>query len=527
MWRAGRPVVTAVIVATNLLGVAAILLISDFVVPLPGVGPGTAARRLDLEMAVGYVVVAVPAGVVVGTSGLTRLRRWLVQEAEATPADQRVVLRAPLRLFVLQIALWLGAAALFGTVDGVSAGVTGARLAVSIALTGTSTAACAYLLTERVLRGAVARALERDAPARLAGPGVASRAVLAWALGTGVPVAGLVAIGVLGLTGQDTSRHQLAVAMVSLGAVALTVGLLAVGLAARATADPVDSVRRALDRAQHGDFAVRVPVYDGTQVGRLQFGFNRMVAGLAERDRIRAALGTYVDQDVAERILAEGTSLDGEEVEVTVMFVDVRDFTAFAERRPARQVVAALNGLFDRIVPVVHANGGHIDKFIGDGVLAVFGAPRRLPDHAARALAAALDIEREVSAGDLQVGIGLNSGTVVAGNVGGAGRFEFGVIGDVVNTAARVEAATRQTGDAVLLGESTAALLARDAAAAPAAAGGGDPGEAATARPGARPVPVGEHQVLLVERAGTALKGKRRPVTLFAPVPVPGGVAAP
>ncbi|MDA8269045.1 MAG: adenylate/guanylate cyclase domain-containing protein, partial [Actinomycetota bacterium] len=459
MWRAGRLIVTAVIVVTNLLGVAAVILIADFVVPLPALHAGTRLRQLNLAVAAAYVAFAVPAGVLVGTSGLVHLKHWLLQEHRATPAEQRVVLRAPLRLFWLQVALWAGAAAIFGGLDGVQAGTTGARVGATIALTGMSTAACAYLLTERVLRAAVARALDQGPPERLTVPGVAARAVLAWALGTGVPVAGLVAIGVVTLTSGEATPSQLAVAMVSLGGVALTVGLLAIGLAARATADPVDSVRKALDRAQRGDFSVRVPVYDGTQVGRLQAGFNRMVAGLAERERIRAALGTYVDQDVAERILAEGTSLDGEEVEVTVMFVDVRDFTTFAERKPAREVVAALNGLFDRIVPIVHAHGGHVDKFIGDGVLAVFGAPRRLADHAAQALDAALAIERAVAVGDLRVGIGLNSGAVVAGNVGGAGRFEFGVIGDVVNTAARVEAATRQTGDTILIGGSTAALL--------------------------------------------------------------------
>lgn len=503
IWRAGRPLVTAVIVVTNLLGVAAIILIADFVVPLAGLGPGSTLRRLNLELAVAYVVVAVPAGVAVGTSGLARLRRWLLQETDATTDDQRVVLRAPLRLFVLQIALWLAAAVIFGTVNGIKAGTTGARLGVTIALTGMSTAACAYLLTERVLRVTVARALDRSAPDRLGVPGVAARAVLAWALGTGVPVAGLVAIGVLGLTGSDISPRHLALAMVSLGSVALTVGLLAVGLAARATADPVDSVRRAMDRAQHGDFSVRVPVYDGTQVGRLQAGFNRMVVGLAERERIRDALGTYVDEDVAERILSEGTSLDGEEVEVTIMFVDVRGFTVFAEHRPARQVVAALNELFDRIVPLVHAHGGHVDKFIGDGVLAVFGAPRRLPDHASQALAAAIAIAEATASGDLSVGIGLNSGTVVAGNVGGAGRYEFGVIGDVVNTAARVEAATRQTGDAVLIGESTAALLRISGAIV-------DDG---------RHTPPLAPPVVLQERLGATLKGKRKAVTLYAPVP--------
>lgn len=96
-------------------------------------------------------------------------------------------------------------------------------------------------------------------------------------------------------------------------------------------------MRRALKGVQRGEFDVRVPVYDATQIGQLQLGFNEMVGGLAERERIREAFGTYVDPDVAARVLQEGTSLAGEQVEVTIMFIDVRDFTGFAEQtRPIR-----------------------------------------------------------------------------------------------------------------------------------------------------------------------------------------------
>ncbi len=147
---------------------------------------------------------------------------------------------------------------------------------------------------------------------------------------------GVVAIGILALAGdKEATQQQLGVAMVVLGGTGIAVGLLAVTVAARATADPVECVRRALEKVQQGDFDVRVPVYDGTQIGQLQLGFNAMVSGLAERERIRETFGTYVDPDVAEHILQEGTSLAGEEVEVTVMFIDVRDFTGVRRAHPA------------------------------------------------------------------------------------------------------------------------------------------------------------------------------------------------
>lgn len=499
LWRIGRVVVAAAIVGVNLLGALAVVLIAAFVVPLPSVADQGHVRAVNFAVAAAYVVVAVAVGVTVGVRRQRLGQRWLREDRPATPEEQRRILRMPAQLFVLQVALWWLAAACFGGLDATFSPQLGGIVAATVALTGLSTAACAYLLTERVIRGAVARALAADAPERLAVPGVAARSVLSWALGTGVPVAGLVAIGAYVLTGglAVTSHlwYTLSVAMVALGGTALTVGLLAIGMAARAVADPADGVRRAMERVQAGDLDVRVPVYDGTQLGRLQLGFNRMAAGLAERERIRTAFGEYVDPSVAERVLREGTRLDGELVEVTVMFVDIRDFTGFAEHRPATEVVAAINHLFDRIVPVVHAHGGRIDAYIGDGLLAVFGAPRRLPDHADRALAAALAIVEAVAGAPLQVGVGCNSGPVVAGTVGAAGRYTFSVIGDVVNTAARVESATRRTGDPILVAGRTRDLLTRP-------------------------------PVALEPRPAEVLKGKREATDLWAPV-VPRVAPAP
>jgi class 3 adenylate cyclase len=160
--------------------------------------------------------------------------------------------------------------------------------------------------------------------------------------------------------------------------------------------------------------------------------------------------------------MAEGELLAGEDVEVTVMFVDIRDFTPFAERSSARETVAYLNDFFGLVVPIVERHHGHANKFIGDGVMAVFGAPERMPDHASRGLAAGLEIAAAVEEryeGSLRVGIGLNSGPVSAGSVGGGGRLEFTVIGDTVNVAARVEKLTRETGDTILLTEATRCLL--------------------------------------------------------------------
>jgi adenylate cyclase len=183
-----------------------------------------------------------------------------------------------------------------------------------------------------------------------------------------------------------------------------------------------------------------------------------MTRGLAERERLRDAFGAYVDPTLAERVIEEGTDLAGEQVELSLLFMDVRDFTGYSERVGPHEVVAGLNELYDRVVPIVTEHGGHANKFIGDGLLAVFGAPARFDDHADRAVAAALEIatlneSRHISG--LRVGVGVNSGEVVVGTVGGGGRLDFTVIGDAVNTASRVEAATRETGDDVLITAAT------------------------------------------------------------------------
>jgi adenylate cyclase len=481
-----RRVVTAAMVTTNAVGAAAVLAISLLVVPEPSLGHRAGHIELvNALAAAGYAAVAIVLGTALGL----RVRQpYLREERPATLQETLLILRAPLRLFWLQVCLWLVAAAGFGLLDLSYRTTLGIRVAIVVAVTGFVTAALGYLLADLIMRPAAARALSDRSPGKLVVPGVATRSLLAWLLGTGLPIAGVVAIGILALSGDPAStRHKLGIAMVVLGCVGLSVGLLAVTVAARMTADPVDSVRRALARVQKGDLDVRVPVYDGTQIGQLQLGFNEMVAGLRERERIREAFGTYVDPEIAERILDEGTDLRGEQVEVTIMFIDIRGFTPFAERTPADAVVAAINELFEQFVAVIHAHGGHVDKFVGDGLLAVFGAPRRLPDHADRALRAALEIASTYhSTAGLQIGIGLNSGTVVAGNVGGAGRLEFSVIGDPVNVAARVESATRQTGDTILLTERTRQLL------------------------GAAHAP-------LVERPEVTLKGKRDPVCVYAP----------
>jgi adenylate cyclase len=246
--------------------------------------------------------------------------------------------------------------------------------------------------------------------------------------------------------------------------VAFTISLELTVLITRSVLRPVEDLLEATKAAGRGELDARVPVTSGDELGELAVSFNAMMRGLSEREALRGAFGSYVDPAVAERVLDEGQLLEGEEREVTVMFVDVRDFTPRAERSSARETVEFLSEFFDLVVPLVLDEGGHANKFLGDGLLAVFGAPVRHADHADRALASARAIVAAVErhfGGEVSVGIGLNSGPVVVGSVGGGGRLEFAVIGDAVNISARAERTTRDTGDVVLVTEATRALLKR------------------------------------------------------------------
>jgi len=293
---------------------------------------------------------------------------------------------------------------------------------------------------------------------------------------------------VAALTGGDNKNLGLSV-LITL-AVAFSISLELTLLLSESISRPMSALHNGIRAIERGEYGVEIPVTTSDDLGELTDGFNRMAAGLAERERLREAFGTYLDREVAEYILHEGINPAGVEVDVSILFCDVCDFTAFASGADSpEQVVAALNRLFETFAPIVARHGGHVDKFVGDGMLAVFGAPESYADHADRALATGCEIVEAVeggAAGTLRVGVGINSGRVVAGSIGGAGRLNFSVIGDAVNVASRVEAATRETGDRLLITAETRDALIRTG------------------------------HIVLVSRGDAVLRGKTEPIELFA-----------
>ena len=314
-------------------------------------------------------------------------------------------------------------------------------VAVASALGATATAIIGYLQSERVLRPVAVAALRDGVPENFKAPGVIQRQVLTWVLSTGVP---LLAIIVARLAGQYTTfiaqNDQLNTPILLLAITALAVGLAGNVLVAMSIADPLRQLRWALGEVQRGNYNAHMQIYDASELGLLQAGFNDMVRDLSERQRLRDLFGRYVGEDVARRALERGTELGGQERDVAVLFIDLIGSTQLASTRPAAEVVSILNEFFRIIVDTVNRHGGFVNKFQGDAALAIFGAPIEHPDASGAALAASRELHDELVTvlGTTEFGIGVSAGRAIAGHIGALARFEYTVIGDPVNEAARL-----------------------------------------------------------------------------------------
>jgi adenylate cyclase len=446
-----RGLVIFAVVGANVASVAAVLCFALFALPKPEEDITHATTVVNLAVAVGYALVAGVVGVAWGRhaieGGPNGTQAWVALDRDPTPAHQRQLLRAPLRLALIQGALWGVAVVLFTAINLQWSGLLAVGVGVTVAIGGLSTCAQAYLLTELAMRPEMARALAPGVPTDRMLPGVASRLFLAWALGSGVILLGLGLIGIVALTPIDISERSLAVTMLALSALGLVAGAGLVLTAAYLTAHPIGAIRRGIERVRRGDYDTQLAVWDTTEVGLLQAGFNEMAQGLAERERMRDLFGRHVGEEVARHALDGGVRLGGELRDVAVLFVDIVGSTGLAERRPPEEVVDLLNRFFSVVVDVVEARGGWVNKFEGDAALAIFGAPVEIDDPCGCCLQAARELDAALRAqvGELQAGVGVAAGRAVAGHIGAERRFEYTVIGDPVNEAARLtELAKRQ-----------------------------------------------------------------------------------
>jgi adenylate cyclase len=382
------------------------------------------------------VGISVVVGVVAATLVQRRTLHWLLRGDVPSRADARRALRMPRDLAVVAVILWLVggvviavAAAAVGedaeTVSGICGGIVLAALAA---------AGLTYVAAGRYNRPVARLALAACPPKQTPVFGVRWRLLLIWVLTSGMPIVGLVLV----LTAPRDKTHILAVGAV-VAVVTLIVGGLATALAARTIGEPLHDMVEALHRVGAGELDATVEVEDASEIGLLQAGFNDMVAGLRERERIQDLFGRHVGPAVAERAISEGVTLSGEGLDVVALFVDITGSTRLTRETDPVEFVARLNRFFEIVVDEVESNGGLLNKFEGDAALCVFGAPAPLDDPATAALRTARAIrDRVADAGELEIGIGVAAGPVIAGQIGSASRLEYTVIGDAVNEAARL-----------------------------------------------------------------------------------------
>ena len=449
------------VLLANAIGAAVVIAFAVLVLPKP---EGTEELRtyvINLALAAAYVVPAFLVGVAWGRSRIERgrhgIRNWLEEERPPGEQERRLVLRAPRRITLVQMVLWGVAVLVFTGVNLTIHPLLGLGVGLTVALGGITTSTAAYLLSELALRPVAARALAAGPIERRGIPGVATRWLLGWALGTGVPVFGLLLVGIVAITPVDISETTLALAVIALCAIGLVFGAVVSMLGAYATVHPIASLRRGQERVRSGDFDVRVGVWDSTEIGTLQTGFNEMASGLQEREQIRDLFGRQVGEEVARRALDGEFELGGEVRDVAVLFVDIVGSTTVAADRPPTEVVDLLNRFFAEVVEAVEECGGWINKFAGDAALAIFGAPIELQHAEERALRAARKIDARLRerVPDLEAGIGVASGEVVAGHVGAERRYEYTVIGDPVNEAARLTELAKSYDERVVASERT------------------------------------------------------------------------
>jgi adenylate cyclase len=418
----------------NLVGAAVAFAYLGVVFPPEGAGDELIVRNL-----VGLAAY-LPFSVALSSGGVRRaaraLREWAESDRDPTELERRLVLRLPVINAVWTGAVWALAAVVFALLNASQPSEFAFDVLWTVLLTGVVTTTAEFLGNERLLRPAVGQVLQTDPPPEAGALGVGPRIVLTWVAVAAAPLVGIATVPF----GRVPDEPQgLAWPLAFLAAASVAVGALAMILAARAVSVPLRTVRRAMDEVTAGDLDVSVPVDDGSEIGRLEAGFNRMVEGLRERERLRDLFGRQVGADVAREALERGVALGGQVREVSALFVDVAGSTHLASRERPERVVELLNEFFATVVEAVEREGGLINKFEGDAALAVFGAPVAQDDHAARALRAARALgERLRSHEGFDAAVGVSAGEAVAGNVGTEQRFEYTVIGDPVNEAARL-----------------------------------------------------------------------------------------
>ena len=367
-----------------------------------------------------------------------RKLRWFTAGEPPTAKDRQFVEHLLRNQSAVLAIIWAVSATVLFVINRDGGPAVAWLIGMTLLLGVTTSTGAALLFIQRPMRPIIAAATSLRG--RDTAPGVLSRLLLMWLMSSALPIIGLAVVVIMRSNGWIIQKSaSLEIPVIVLAVISVFVGLRGMAIVALSISDPVHDVVNAMAEVERGKMTTRVDVYERSEIGRLQSGFNRMVTGLAERDRLRDLFGRHVGTDVALRAVSDADTLTGEVREAAVLFVDLVGSTQLAQSRSPAEVAEVLNHFFQIVVDAVDERHGLINKFQGDAVLAVFGAPLPNADSAADALATARALTvalRRLPVVDF--GIGVSAGPVFAGNIGAKHRYEYTVIGDAVNEAARL-----------------------------------------------------------------------------------------
>lgn len=259
--------------------------------------------------------------------------------------------------------------------------------------------------------------------------------------------------------------YRLYIRLVVISLIGLLVSFVVSIRISRFVTKPVSTLVYGVRQIENGDYNAHIEVQQKDEFGELSNAFNNMARGLQERDLVHDLLGKVVSPAVAKELLSKKVELGGEEKEVTILFSDIRNFTTLSEKHPPAMILNMLNKYLTVMSEIIERHGGVIDKYIGDAIMALFGAPIGHPDDVDSALRAALDMSEALvvlnedfhknNIPTVNIGIGINTDIVVAGNMGSAHRLNYTVIGDGVNLASRLEGLTKTYNANIIISDST------------------------------------------------------------------------
>ena len=453
----------------NLFGAVMAFVYFRFIDPVTS-GPGVTWIEIVFSVA------AVTALMIIGARFNARWAVPMLTQPGSTEARRRALL-FPWAMAGSTLSAWVVAGVIFGVVGPLLAGwftvLSALRAVIGItAVGGLVTAAIVFFSIENRWRQELPGFFPAGDLSSVRGVPrlpVRTRLLVVFLLTSVGPLA---LLGIVAWRRSRLAAADPANAGAMLGEMLALIGFfIAVGLFAAvrlswvvsdSVAAPLLGLTFAMARVERGELGADCPVVSNDEIGAATEGFNRMLDGLREREAIKETFGRYVTREVRDEILAGRVSVEGEQREVTVLFADLRDFTPWVESTEPRQVVRDLNAYFAEMEAAIRAHGGLVLQFIGDEIEAVFGAPVPAADHAARAVRAALEMRARLAtwnagrARPLSHGIGVHTGSVLAGAIGSRERLSYALVGDTVNLASRIEGLTKQVGADILVSATTA-----------------------------------------------------------------------